>query len=144
MTAECIGAGYAPGGRFRMVDYRRDIDDLILDVDALLALRDAIGWDALILRWLDGGVPPGVMRDSRAYADLHLEQLVAFDGIDDRDLFVVVGHDITLFALASRLFDRAITTVEFLNGIVMDADGTTGRARFSDGDRTLATTLTIA
>ena len=144
MTADCIGAGYAPGGQFRTIDYRRDVDDLILDVDAFLALRQAIGWEALLRRWLGQGVPRDVMRDPRAYADLHLAQLVAFDGLDDRDLFVVIGHDITLFALVSRLFDRTITTVDFLNGIVIDADGRHGEARFSDGERTLAATLKLA
>ena len=144
MTAECIGAGYAPGGQFRMIDYRRDIDDLILDPDAVRALRDAIGWEALLRRWLGRGVPRDIMRDPRVYADTHLEQLVAFDGIDERDLFVVVGHDITLFALVSRLYDRMITTVDFLNGVVIDAGGTNGEARFSDGEQTLATTLKLA
>lgn len=141
MTAECIGAGYAPDGHYRMIDYRRDIDDLILDADAFLALRDAIGWEPLLRRWLGRGVPRNIMRDPHVYADTHLEQLVAFDGIDERDLFVVVGHDITLFALVSRLYDRTITTVDFLNGIVIDTDGRNGEARFSDGQQILARTL---
>lgn len=144
MTASCIGAGYAPDGHYRMIDYRRDIDDLILDPDAFLALRDAIGWEPLLRRWLGRGVPRDIMRDPHVYADTHLEQLIAVDGGDDRDLFVVIGDDITLFALVSRLFGRTITTVDFLNGIAITTDGTTSEARFSGGEETLATTLKSA
>jgi hypothetical protein len=144
MTAECIGAGYAPGGEFRMIDYHGDIDDLFLDVDAFLAIREEHGWEGMIERWLARQIPPTVMRDPRIYADRHLDRLLSTDGVDDGDLFIVIGHDITVFPLVSRLFDRTITTVDFLNGIVIDADGTTAGARFSDGERALATTLTIA
>ncbi len=140
MTAACIGAGYAPDGHYRMIDYRRDIDDLILDPDAFLALRDAIGWEPLLRRWLRRGVPCDIMRDPHVYADTHLEQLIAIDGDGNHDLFVVIGHDITLFALISRLFGRTITTVDFLNGIVITTDGSTCEARFSGGEETLATT----
>ncbi|MDD1720015.1 MAG: histidine phosphatase family protein [Methanoregulaceae archaeon] len=143
MTAEHIGRGYSPEGHFRIVDYQEEIGDPIVDVDRYIGLRDEFGWQELILRWLEGEIPGPVMQDPCRYSDKLLKHLVSFDGMDDGDLFVVIGHDITIFPILSSLFGKKLTSIEFLNGVVISADTATAEVRYADPVHSLRTTLKV-
>lgn len=133
MTAEFIGQGFSPGC-FQIIDYQGEIEDPILDMDSYCNLRDEIGWENLIIRWLNKKIPLNIMQDPDTYADTHVKKLVSFDGIGNGNLFVVIGHDYTLFPIVSRTFGKKMTGIDFLNGIVIAADSGTAKILFSDAD----------
>ncbi|HEU17669.1 MAG TPA: hypothetical protein ENO06_02935 [Methanolinea sp.] len=49
--------------------------------------------------------------------------LLECDYIDTGDVLITVAHDITLFPLIHTYFGRCLTTIGFMNGIVMRSNG---------------------
>jgi len=137
MTAECILQGYSPAGRSPMIEFSEEIGDPVRDYPAFIDLRETLGWQVLIRRWLDGEIPPSIMEDPAAYSGTLLHTLLSARDTGDGDLFVAVGHDITLFPLLSQVFGKKMTSIEFLNGIVITANETTAEIRFADADCSL-------
>lgn len=133
MTAEFIGQGFSPAG-FQIIDYQREIEDPILDMDSYISLREEMGWKDLIIRWLNQQIPQNIMQNPDTYADSHINKLLAFEGIDNRNLFVLIGHDYSLFPIVSRIFGKKMTGIDFLNGIVIATDSSTVEIMFSDAD----------
>ena len=133
MTAEFIGQGFSPAG-FQIIDYQKEIEDPILDMESYCAERDENGWENLIINWLNKKVPQNIMQDPDTYADRHVKKLISFDSIDNGNLFVVIGHDYTIFPIVSRVFGKRMTGIDFLNGIVIQAGSGTAKILFSDAD----------
>jgi len=49
--------------------------------------------------------------------------LLDCDYLDSGDVLITVAHDITLFPLIHSYFGRCLTTIGYMNGIVMRSDG---------------------
>jgi len=79
------------------------------------------------------------MRNPRTYSDEVLHNLLSFPQAGERDLLIVVAHDITLFPIVFNLFGKNVTAVEFLNGIVITAGTTTATIRYNDANFSLET-----
>lgn len=137
MTAECILQGYSPAGRSPMIEFSEEIGDPVRDYPAFIYLRETLGWQVLIRKWLDGEIPPGVMEEPVAYSGTLLHTLLSSLGTGDGDLFVAVGHDITLFPILSQVFGKKMTSIDFLNGIVISSHGSTADIRFADAEGSL-------
>lgn len=137
MTAESIGQGYSPDNQFRMKEYPQELGDPVVDMDRFIDLREQYGWEALIRKWLDGEIERGVLQDPCTFSENNLKTLLSFRGTEERDLFVVVGHDVTLFPIISSVFGTCLTSVDFLNGIVISADETGAEIRFANPELSL-------
>lgn len=137
MTAECILQGYSPASRFPMIEYPAEIGDPVRDYPAFIDLRETLGWQVLIRKWLDGEIPPTVMEEPVAYSGTLLHTLLSARDSGDGDLFVAVGHDITLFPILSWVFRKKLTSIDFLNGIVISSQGSTAEIQFADADCSL-------
>ena len=137
MTAESIGDGYFPSDRVRMLGCRPEIDSPVVDPANCVSLLTEPGWTDGIKRWLDEEMPPDTLTNPRTYAEDIVRKLLSFPKTGEPDLLVVVAHDITLFPVVSSVFGKKITSVEFLNGVVISADTTTAEFWYSDADCSL-------
>ena len=137
MTAECILQGYSPGTRVPMIEYPEKIGDPVRNYPAFIDLRETLGWQVLIRKWLDGEISPEVIEDPVAYSRTLLHTLLSSQGTGNGDLFVAIVHDITLFPIISRVFRKKMTSIDFLNGIVISSLRSTAEIRFSDADCSL-------
>lgn len=133
MTAEFISRGFSTECS-QIIDFQEKIEDPILNMDSYVNLRDEKGWQNLIIQWLNQQVPEDIMQDPDIYADTHVKRLLAFDNIDDESLFVVIGHDYTLFPIISSVLGKKVTGIDFLNGIVINANSERNEIMFSDED----------
>nr|WP_320160501.1 histidine phosphatase family protein [uncultured Methanoregula sp.] len=139
MTAESIADAYSPADRVRILGCQPQVDSPVVNPDNYVALRNELGWREGIRRWLDEEISGDTMRNPRTYADEILHNLLSFPQAGERDLLIVVAHDITLFPIVFRLFGKNVTAVEFLNGIVITADKTTATIRYNDANVSLET-----
>lgn len=143
MTAECIAEGYSSPGNVHMVEYHRQIDEPVVNLSQFVALREELGWQALMKQWLLGMIPLTVMQDPRQYSDAHLARLLSFPNMGEGDVFAVIAHDITLFPIVYSVFGMPVTTIEFLNGVLISANENTAEIRFADAACSLRTILPI-
>ena len=109
----------------------------VVHLERYAALREELGWRELIRQWLGEKIPEHTFHNPHRYADGIVHDLLACQGIPERELFIVVAHDITLFPIISRVFGRLVNPIEFLNGIVITADTDTAEFRFADADGAL-------
>jgi len=137
MTAESIGDAYSPAKRVRMIGCQPEINSPVVDPDKFVALRDELGWHEGIRRWLNQEIPEDTLRNPHNYSDEILRNLLSFPEAGERDLLIIVAHDITLFPIVFSLFKKNVTAVEFLNGIVITADTTTAEIRYNDAEFSL-------
>ena len=137
MTAESIGDAYSPVNRVRIIGCQPEIDSPVVNLDKYVAFRNELGWREGIRRWLDQEIPEDTLRNPHNYSDEILRNLLSFPETGERDLLIVVAHDITLFPILFSLFKKNLTAVEFLNGIVITADTTTAEIRYTDADFSL-------
>lgn len=143
MTAECIAEGYSSPGNVHMVEYHRQIDEPVVNLPHFVALREELGWQALMKQWLLGMIPLTVMQDPRRYSDTHLTRLLSFPNMGEGDVFAVIAHDITLFPIVYSVFGMPVTTIDFLNGVLISANENTAEIRFADAGCSLRTVLPI-
>ncbi len=134
MTAESIGQGYSLGNQFRMEEYPQELGDPVVDMGRFIELREQYGWEKLIRKWLDREIPDDVLQDPDLFSDNNVKHLLSLCATGDRDLFVIVGHDVTLFPIVSRVFGRKITTIDFLNGIAISAYETNAEIQFANSE----------
>jgi hypothetical protein len=123
MTAMAIREGLSPGNTAGIdIGPAPPIADPVRDLDQFRHLNEQFGWHELIQRWLAGQVDEEVLWNARWYSDELLKQVM--DGPDFRpgEIRIVVAHDITLFPLIHTYFGRCMTTIGYLNGIVVKAD----------------------
>jgi hypothetical protein len=139
MTAESIRDGYPPGIPARIIGCEPEIKSPVVHPERYIAIRDALGWREVIRKWLDQEISEDIFQDPHRYADYVLRNLFAYPGAKDRDLFVVIAHDITIFPIISSVFGVKVKPVEFLNGIVITADTDTAELQFADAESSLKT-----
>jgi broad specificity phosphatase PhoE len=137
MTAESIGHGCSCGGDVRILGYLPEVESVVMDPENYVKLREEHTWQGLMQRWLDLEVPEETLQNPHAYCDTLLEQLVSLPGVKDDDLLVVIAHDVTLFPIIFSVFGKAVTSLEFLNGIVITNKAAPYEIRFKDADHAL-------
>jgi len=124
MTARALEEGLSSRGPVN-TSIRADpkIHDPIIDLDKFRELRESLGWQGMIRNWLGRRIDPGILEDPMQYADMLVGMLLDCHYIERGDVLMVVAHDITLFPLIHTYFGRCITTIGYMNGIVMKSDG---------------------
>lgn len=141
MTAECIAEGYSSAQRTQMVEFHREIDEPVVNLSRFVALREKFGWQPLMKKWLFGEIPPTIMQDPLRYSGTLINRLLSFHHMNDRDIFVVIAHDITLFPIVYSMFGKPVTTIDFLNGVVISANSNSAEIMFADAGCSLRTVL---
>lgn len=123
MTAMAIQEGLSSG---MPADIRiweaPEIIDPVLDLEKFRKLHDCYGWHALIERWLAGRIDEGVLWNPGQYSDELLKRVLDGQDFRPREIRIVVAHDITLFPLIHTYFRRSLTSIDYLNGIVIKTD----------------------
>jgi hypothetical protein len=133
MTAMAIRDGLSPGNTAGIsIGEAPIIADPVRDLDRFRHLNEQFGWHELIRRWLAGQVDEGVLWNASRYTDDLLKQVLDGPGFRPGDVRIVVAHDITLFPLIHTYFGRCMTTIDFLNGIVVKADTRTMDVGFEE------------
>jgi hypothetical protein len=123
MTAMAIRDGLSPGNAAGIgIGEAPRIADPVRDLDRFRQLNEQFGWHELIRRWLAGQVDEGVLWNASRYSDLLLKQVLDGTGFLPGEVRIVVAHDITLFPFIHTYFGRCMTTIDYLNGIVVKAD----------------------
>jgi len=143
MTALSIAEGYSPSGPVRILGCHPEIESPVVHHENYIALRNTFGWRELIRKWLDYEIPDTAFRDPRRYSDTILEKLLLFPQTEDGDLLVAVAHDVTLFPILFSVFGKKVKPVDFLNGIVISANGTTAEIHYRDSECSLSAELEI-
>jgi hypothetical protein len=136
MTAESIRDGY-PSDSVRILGCEPEIKSPVVNLEKFIAIRNELGWKEGIRRWLDQEIPENTLHNPRQYSDSVLRNLISCPAVGDRDLLIVIAHDITLFPIISRVFGENVKPIEFLNGIVITADTDTAVIHFNDKDFSL-------
>lgn len=137
MTAESIGHGYSYEGDVRILGYLPEVESVVLDPENYVKLREEYTWQVLMQKWLDLEVPEETLQNPHAYCDKMLERLVSLPTVKDDDLLVIIAHDVTLFPIIFSIFGKRLTSLEFLNGIVITSDPSPFDIRFADADHCL-------
>lgn len=141
MTAECIAGGYSSARRIQMVEFHREIEEPVVDLSRFKALREELGWQPLMKKWLLGEIPPTILQDPYQYSETLINRLLSFHHMDDGDVFAVIAHDITLFPIVYSVFGKPVTTIDFLNGVVISANTNSAEIMFADAGCSLRTVL---
>jgi broad specificity phosphatase PhoE len=137
MTAESIGCGYASMDRVRILGCRPEVGSVVADPDHYIRLREELGWQDLIRKWLNGEIPEETLENPRTYCDKTLAGLVSFSEMNSDDLMVVIAHDVTIFPIISSVFKTTKTSLEFLNGLVITGSPPDFEIRYDDADHSL-------
>jgi broad specificity phosphatase PhoE len=144
MTAESIGHGYASPDRVRILGCQPQVGSVVVDPDTYIRLREELGWQCLMQQWLSQQIPEETLENPRTYSDKTLAGLVSFPGIHHDDLLVVVAHDVTIFPILYRVFGKKLTSLEFLNGLVITGGSPAFEIRYADADHTLKAEWSIS
>jgi broad specificity phosphatase PhoE len=137
MTAESIGEGYSPGDCVRVLGSQLEVESVVLDPDQYVMLRDACGWKHLIQRWLKEEIPEHILRNPHNYCEDLVRKLLSFPEMNDDDLLVVVAHDVTIFPIIFSVFGKPVTSLGFLNGVIMTGDPARIQILYSDAESSL-------
>jgi broad specificity phosphatase PhoE len=137
MTAESIGHGYASPDRVRVLGCRPEVGSVVVDPENYIRLREALGWRSLMQRWLNGEIPEETLEDPHAYCEKLLTGLVQFLDMNPGDLIVVIAHDVTIFPVLYSIFGKTLTSLEFLNGLVISGGSPACEIRYADADHSL-------
>lgn len=137
MTAASIRTGYSFPGQVRDLGVITHIGSVITDPVRFHALWEERGWHALMREWLSGGIPEDTLTDPYRYSDRVLEGLVSRTAVEDGGLLVAVAHDVTILPIVARACGTVLTTIDFLNGVLISGDMTGAEVRFADAKNTL-------
>lgn len=137
MTAEAICNGYPPGIPVRILGCEPEIKSPVINLEGILALINAVGGREVIRRWAYEEISGTLLQNPHRYADGVLRTLFSYRGTGDKDLLVVIAHDITIFPLVLSVFGKILEDVEYLNGMVISMDSDTAEFRFADSDCSL-------
>lgn len=122
MTAVAIRDGLSPGNAAGIgIGDAPQIADPVRDLTGFRQLNEKHGWHGMIRQWLSGRIDEGILMDTASYSDELVRELLRDHEFPPGETRIVVAHDITLFPLIYRYFGRCITTIGFLNGIVIQA-----------------------
>jgi len=134
MTARSICEGYSSDNRSRILGCEPEIRSPVVNLEKLVDIRNEFGWQELLRKWLGQEIPEDILWDPRKYSDEILGKLLNCPAVRPGDMLVVVAHDITLFPLVFSLFGKPVQAIEFLNGVVISADGNSARIQFKNAD----------
>ena len=134
MTARSICEGYSSDNRSRILGCEPEIQSPVVNLEKLVEARNRFGWQELLRKWLGQEIPEDILWDPHKYSDEILGKLLNYPAVRPGDMHVVVAHDITLFPVVFSLFDKPVQAIEFLNGVVISADGNTARIQFRNAD----------
>jgi hypothetical protein len=130
MTARSICKGYSSNNQSKILGCEPEIKSPVVNLEKLGEVRNEFGWQELIRRWLENEIPEDILRDPRKYSDEILRKLCNYPPVRPGDILIVVAHDITLFPLVFSLFGKPVKEIEFLNGVVIVADGNVAKIQF--------------
>jgi hypothetical protein len=134
MTARSICEGYSSDNQSRILGCEPAIQSPVVNLEKLVDVRNEIGWQELLRKWLGQEIPEDILWDPKKYSDDILGKLLNYPAVRPGDMLVVVAHDITLFPLVFSLFGKPVQAIEFLNGVVISADGNAARIQFKNAD----------
>jgi hypothetical protein len=137
MTAESIGHGFASPDRVRILGCYPEIGSILADPDEYIRLREELGWQRLMHKWLNREIPEQTLENPHTYCDTTLAGLVSLPGMNQEDLLVVIAHDVTIFPIVFSVFGTTITSLEFLNGLVITGGPGAYEIRYADADHSL-------
>ncbi len=137
MTAESIRKGYASLNGTRDLGILPCVESVITDPGRFRALWDEKGWHSLMQEWLGGAIPGDTIRDPHDYSDRLLRALVSMPGGGDDALMVAVAHDVTILPIVASVCGTTLTTIGFLNGVLISGDATGAKIRFADPEHSL-------
>ena len=137
MTAESICKGYPPYPPARILGCEPEIKSPVVNLDAIFALMNEFGGVEVVRRWINQEIPEDTMHNPHRYADDVLGTLLSFPGIEEKDLLVVIAHDVTILPIVFSVFGKTLHEIEFLNGIVIMADTDTAEIRYTDAELSL-------
>jgi broad specificity phosphatase PhoE len=137
MTAESIGQGYASPDRVRIMGCHPEVGSVVVNPDDYIRLREELGWRILMQKWLNSEIPEQTLENPHTYCDKTLKGLVSFPVMSHEDLLVVVAHDVTIFPILCSIFGKTLTSLEFLNGLVITGGSTAFEIRYADADHAL-------
>ncbi len=124
MTARALEEGLSSRGpTLTMIRSDPEIRDPIVDLEKFRDVRESFGWQGMIKNWLGRRIDIGILEDPETYAGMIVKLLLDCDYLDSGDVLITVAHDITLFPLIHSYFGRCLTTIGYMNGIVMRSDG---------------------
>jgi hypothetical protein len=137
MTAEFIRDGYPSTIPARILGCEPEIKSPVVRQERYIAIRDQLGWREVIRKWLDQEIPEHTFHNPHQYSDYVVRNLFTCPGAGEKDMFVVIAHDITIFPIISRVFGVKVKPIEFLNGIVITTDTITAEFQFADAELSL-------
>jgi len=137
MTAESIREGYSSSGTTRDWGVLPFIESVIADPVQFQALWEELGWHSLMREWLSGGIPEDTLTDPCRYSDRLLRGLLSMPGGGDDALVIAVAHDVTILPVVASACGTTLTTIGFLNGVLISGDTTGAVIRFADPEHSL-------
>lgn len=137
MTAESIRKGFSSPNGTRDLGILPGVESVITDPGRFRALWDEKGWHSLMQEWLGGAVPGHTICDPHHYSDRLLRALVSISGCGDDTVVVAVAHDVTILPIIASVCGTTLTTIGFLNGVLISGDFTGAEIRFADPEHSL-------
>jgi len=137
MTAESISDGYSSSGDVQLLGCLPDVKSVVANPDKYIELREEFGWQCLMQKWLELEITEQTLENPQKYCDNLLGSLVSFSEMNDNDLLVVIAHDVTIFPIIFSVFGKPVTSINFLNGVVITGDSTTFKIQYADADHSL-------
>jgi len=134
MTARSICEGYSSDNQSNILGCEPEIQSPVVNLKKLVEARNEFGWQELLRKWLGREIPEDILWDPQKYSDEILKKLLNCPAVRPGDMLIVVAHDITLFPLVFSLFGKPVKAIEFLNGVVISANGNVARIQFKNGD----------
>jgi hypothetical protein len=134
MTARSICEGYSSDNQSKILGCEPEIQSPVVNLEKLVEARNEFGWQELLRRWSGREISEDILWDPQKYSDEILKKLLNYPAVRPGDMLVVVAHDITLFPLVFSLFGKPVQAIEFLNGVVISADGNVARIQFKNAD----------
>ena len=132
MTAECIRRGFASPHTTRDLGILPHVENVIVDPGKFSALWEERGWHTLMRQWLGGEIPDHTLENPHRYSNRLLKRLIISPGLNETGLLVVVAHDVTILPILASACGTTLTTIDFLNGILISGDPSGAEIRFAD------------
>jgi broad specificity phosphatase PhoE len=137
MTAECIRRGFSSPDTTRDLGILPHVENVIVDPGKFSALWEERGWHTLMRQWLGGEIPDHTLENPHRYSDRLLERLILSPDLKETGLLVMVAHDVTILPVLASACGTTLTTVDFLNGILISGDQSGAEIRFADPEHSL-------
>jgi hypothetical protein len=137
MTAESISHGYSSPERVRILGFLPEVESVVVDPYDYVRLREEFGWQGLMQKWLSLEIPEQTLEHPHKYCEKILARLVSYKEMNDNDILIVIAHDVTLFPIIFSIFGKQVTSLEFLNGLVITENSPGYEIQYADADHAL-------